>query len=201
MDSTELIYKELTESDYDQLRELVKIAPGVLRDKEFQPDASISERSGHMGAFTRDNVLVSSLSYFRFPSLPYYLVGQYVQKPGFMIRFSWKNNPAIKMMDMILDKMEAEERFTWYYTRSIMRWPAHMRKKGNDFFSNSPRCQRYNRFLEEIIPAGQPTKFELHKKMIPSNVWKYDVIVVKCCLKNDFRPWKYVFEEEDDENN
>jgi hypothetical protein len=177
------------------VKQLAEETKSLMRQKNYD-QFGILENTIYCGTFNKDNELIASIAAIRWKMLPYYTITQYYAKPGVKSVFSWKNNPAVKMTDTIIDLMEKENRFTWYYSRSIEKWPRKLRIKGNDFFSVSEKCKNYTRHIEEIVSKNTLSEYEGHGRQLPKVAWPYDIIVVKCCLKNQFRPFEYKFEED-----
>ena len=50
---------------------------------------------------------------------------------------------------------------------------------------------RYDRYVEEIVPAKTASKFLLHTKMFALGLWNTEIIIFKCCLKPEYREWNY----------
>jgi hypothetical protein len=185
----------LDPSEFHLVKELAESTNSLMRNKNYK-EITIVDHAVYSGAFDENGMLIASLAVFRWGIVPYYTIAQYYSKPGEMSVFSWKNNPAVAMAEFLIDIMEKENRFTWYYSRSIEEWPKKLRIKGNDFFSVSEKCKQYNRYIEEIIPKNTKSKHEAHVRQLPEVTWPHDLIVIKCCLKNKFRPFEYKLEEE-----
>ena len=192
-------YRILEQDEFHKVTELSTKVMGFMRDKDYVLNIKLSDNLTIIGTFDEQGELVAAITCYRFNTLPAFLVGQFIQLPGLAPVFSWKDSHAVHMMDIALSVMEQEGRKTWYYARSIEKWPTKLRKKGNDFFSNSEQCQRYQRYLEEFIPKNTFPVWPTHKDLMPKVTWPYDIILVKCCLKNKFRNIDYKFEEDYDE--
>lgn len=189
----------LQTDEFDLVEQLAGETNSLMRNKNFNK-LPTTDSGIYCGTFNKTKELIAFIAVFRWKLLPYYTIGQYYSKPGLMNVFSWKNNPAIEMTEYIIDIMEKEGRYTWYYARSIEKWPTKLRIKGNDFFSISKKCKTYVRYMEETIPKNTVSIHEGHRRQLPEIAWPYDVIMVKCCLKNKFRPFAYKFEEDYNEN-
>lgn len=181
------------------VNDLAALTNSLMRNKNYN-DLALGDDSVYVGTFDSDGCLIASMTAFRWNVVPFYTIAQYYSKPNTMKLFKWQNNPAVKMAEMLIELMEKENRFTWYYSRSIERWPGRLRIKGNDFFSVSEKCKNYTRYIEEVIPKNTLSAHEAHRRQLPPIPWPYDIIMVKCCLKNDLRSFEYKLEEEYDEN-
>lgn len=202
MESLCMKIKFLEEHEKELIINLVSETSSLMRDKNYNIGAYkpvFNENMVYCGAFDDNDVLIAVVQARRWQRLPCYSITKYYSKPGYMTLFSWKNNPAVPITEMIIDLMEKEGRFTWYYVRSIEDWPEKLRIKGNDFFSVSDKCKKYTRYIEEIIKKNTSSVYEGHSSGRPE--WKLDLIMVKCCLKNQFRPFEYKFEEDYDSEN
>lgn len=188
----------LDHNELHLVQELAESTNSLMRNKNYK-ELKAGNNSVYVGTFDANNFLIASVTAFKW-KMPYYTIAQYYSRPNSIKLFTWHNNPAIKMTEMLIELMEKEDRFTWYYSRSVEKWPRKLRIKGNDFFSVSNKCKNYTRYIEEFIPKNTLSKYEAHRKQLPTIPWPYDIIMVKCCLKNRCRPFEYKFEEDYDED-
>lgn len=174
----------------------------TLQRVEFDPFLLNPEKTYNQfwGTFI-DDTLVMATRVVSFERIPAVCAGPIFLKRNFMKVFSWKEemgSPAVNLRDALLPELAKEGRHTIYYTRSLNKWPERMRREGRDIFTAVGLKEQYKRYIEEIIPAGQRSKFELHDVLLLKREWPTDVMVVKMCKKNNFRQYDYELEEEDE---
>jgi len=127
--------------------------------------------------------------------LPTYQIGNMNIKKKFLQRydFSNKQHPIIPMMDFILDQQERSNRYTWYYNRSLTPAYHKLQLEGKDLlrncmlgWDNNKNQYRYERFIEEVVLAGNLPVYTGHHA-IQNKIFDTDYMIVKCCLKNEYR--------------
>jgi hypothetical protein len=150
-----------------------------------------------VGAFNDADELIGTLRYLTFQTLPYSFLYNLHIKKGTMTRYEFDEakNPITYCLDFILQEQESKGYYTWYYTRAISRGYHKIFKEGTDLFRQSKMCfdynlndYRYDRYVEEIVPSGQKSKIVTHNILIGDKVHKPNLVMFKCCLKNQYRP-------------
>jgi hypothetical protein len=151
-----------------------------------------------IGAFDQNDQLIGVLRYLKFQTLPYGFIYNLHIKKGTMHRynFSDEKNPITYILDFILTEFESQGIYTWYYTRAISRGYHKIFVEGTDLFTKSKMCfdkntslYRYERYIEEFIPAGEKSKIQSFNHLLLDRTYKTNLTMFKCCLKNQFRPY------------
>jgi hypothetical protein len=149
-----------------------------------------------IGAFDKDGCLVGAMKYKKFKQLPYMFLYNVHIKKGLLKTYDFSDpaNPIVPIIDHILKICEENQIYTWYHIRAITKGEHKLHKEGKDFFRQSNMCfdktlnePRYERFIEEIILSGQQSKHDSFKIALGGNVWKPNIALFKCVLKNKFR--------------
>jgi hypothetical protein len=96
-------------------------------------------------------------------------------------------------MDFILDEQEKNKKYTWYYNRSLSNGYHKLQLEEKDLLRNcmygwdeTRQQYRYERFIEEVVTAGNLPYYPAHKTL-QSKIFDNDYMIVKCCLKNEYR--------------
>jgi len=138
--------------------------------------------------FYKDGILISFMSSFDFPNLPYYGVLNFkvVKASNY---FSQVKSGFFALLDHITKVKEGEKRYTFYMTRAIQRH-ADVRKKLYDEWEKnfSEFFKKYIRTIEEVIPAGQLSQFDYYNKaLLRDKVYDNDMLVMQFVCRNEFR--------------
>lgn len=199
--------RRLTSDDLPKALALVSEHKKLQRSEFDVSDLNLEKTIDlYYGSFDND-VLVAIVRVTEFKSQPAFLLGPWFIKRNLLTVFSWKpedGNPVQSFFRPIVSDMVAEGRYTFYYTKSM--WPKRLERHGRDFMSalmyNEEMFRRedWTRYLEEIIPAGKRSKYELHDAIVLKREWPVDIIVVKVCMRNLMRNHPYKLEEELESN-
>lgn len=158
-------------------------------------------KNNYFGCFYEEK-LVAFLRVTFWNVLPVYQVGNMNIKSGTIPLYDFKNpnHPIIPIMNYILNLSEEKNYYTWYYNRSLSPGYHKLQLEGKDLLRNCSlgyddvkKTYRYDRFIEEIVEAGNRPKFEVHKNMQPY-IFDKDYMIIKCCLKNEYRSLKNYFD-------
>jgi hypothetical protein len=150
-----------------------------------------------VGAFL-NNELVATLKYHYWDNFPYYSIGALYTKSGLvnLYDFSNPNNPIPYIADFILDKLESEGYYTWYYVRTLGKAYARIQQNNHDLLSCTKLGHRYRRDIEEVILPNEISKFKIHNNLILNKQWTRPMVVVRCSLDNQYRPNGDIFNNE-----
>lgn len=150
-----------------------------------------------VGAFDGEK-LVGTLRHFDWPGLPYYSIGSLYIRLGALQRYDFSNpaNPIPPILDFILAQKESEGFYTWFYTRAISGGYYKLQRDGTDLLSHTKLGCRYDRYVNEIVKAGQRAQHDYHDMMLARRTWGTNIMVVQCLLRNSERPWGDVIADE-----
>lgn len=185
-----------SDADYQLVADLWNSHSRMMRCEYNVSD--LSTKGGHIIGTFVDNELVATLRYHEWVELPVYYMGSLFTKKGLLplYDFSLKDNPIVTMTDMILERMEAKQFYTWYYVRAMAKGYARIEKNGHDLLSQTRLGGRYDRFVQEVVKAGDRSVHAAHHRMASNNVWDRNVMIVQCNLRNEHRVWGDVFKNE-----
>ena len=191
---------EIKKFNVDNLAEIDKVLPDVPHRLGFgttevtkQEYLNFTEkilRSSTHGTwgFYQDGNLISFMSAFDFPNLPYYGVLNFkvIKKSNY---FSQVKSGFFALLDHIIKIKESEKRYTCYMTRAIQRNADVRKKLYDEWEKNFPEFfKRYIRTIEEVIPAGQLSQFDYYNKaLLRDKVYDNDMMVMKFVCRNEFR--------------
>ena len=152
-----------------------------------------------VGAYL-EKELVGTLKYMKWNGLPYYSIGALYIKPGLIPRYDFSNpdNPITYITDFILNSLENQGFYNWYYVRTLGKGYAKIQREGHDLLNQTELGYRYRRDVEEIVPAFTEPKFQLHSKLMGHRKWARPVMIIKCSLENQFRKHGDIFKTEID---
>ena len=152
------------------------------------------------GAFVNDE-LIGTMRCRKWESLPIYNMSSLFTKKGMFAVYNYVDgHPFPYIQDHILEKYEADGYYTWYYHRQIR--PAYYRltKKNKDLlrvcskgWDETKGQYRYDRFVEEIVKQGTTAQHPNHRAQLRNEVWNNDIMIVKCSLKQEYRPMPNIF--------
>lgn len=186
-----------TEKEIKEAKEIYTSHKKVMRTLMDRKDKDIETNDENIkliGCFLND-ILVAFLKISIFPNLPYYQIGNMNIKHGILNRYDFTNSmhPIIPIMDFILQEQEKQQRFTWFYNRSLTNAYHKLQLDGKDLLKNCllgydkiKQQYRYDRFVEAVIKAGGKPKHLAYQAM-QNKVFDTDYMIVKCCLKNEYR--------------
>jgi hypothetical protein len=189
-----------SDSDFLQAEEIFTSNAKILRG-EVSFDSGVLfrniKKSNHIfvGSFI-EGQLIAFMTYKFYDQIPVCQVGNIYTKKGQFKRYTFSNpnNTVPRILDFILKDIEEQEYYTWYYCRATSPVYAKLEQKGEDLlrwtthgYDQEKHQYRYTRYIEEIVPARTASKFLLHTKMFALSLWESEVMVVKCCLKPEYR--------------
>lgn len=183
-----------------QAEEIFMSHKKVMRNKvEFEKDVLFRSiiSSGHIlvGAF-KDDKLNAFMTYKFYNQLPICQVGNIYTKIGAFTTYKFSNpeNPVPKVLDYILTEIENKKYYTWYYCRANLDIYKKLEATGEGLLKWSEKSYdqnknqyRYERYIEEIVPAMSAGKFLLHTKMFALGLWPTEIVIYKCCLRQEYR--------------
>ena len=156
-----------------------------------------------VGCFS-DGLLVAFLKLTLWDKIPFYIVGNMNIRKNFLHRYDFTDNkhPIIPVMDFILAEQEKNKRYTWYYNRSLTNGYHKLQLEEKDLLRNctygwneTKQHYRYERFIEEVVIAGNLPLYPAYKAL-QSKIFDNDYMIVKCCLKNEYRDTPNYFDNE-----
>lgn len=134
-----------------------------------------------------DDSLISYMTFFDFPNLPYYCMTNFKVVKKFNY-YNQSKNGFIKFLD-VCNLKEEEGKYSFYVGRAIFRNFDSRVKTIKDFAFNAPDFwKKYIRTIEEFIPAGQPSKYEyFNKAILRGKTFDNDFIILKFTCRQEFR--------------
>jgi len=132
--------------------------------------------------------MVSFMSSFDFPNLPYYglLNFKVLQTSTY---YSQVKSGFIDLINFISEQKEAEQRYTFFVTRAVLRRVDARKKLFDEWKNHAPDLyKKYLRTIEEVVPAGQLSKFDyFNKALLREKVFDNDMLIMKWTCRNEFR--------------
>jgi hypothetical protein len=197
--SNYFIKKIETDDEYDRVEYLWKSRNSLMKNP--LPSHSIDNiRDGIIIAAFLENEIVGTMRYFIWKNIPCYQIGGLCVKPGLIKTFSNLNNPINFIMDYVLEGIEKQHLYTWYYVRPIKKVYAQVQSTNynlfakHDFLNQTLLGKRYIRFIEEVVLPGNKSKYEsFNKSLIGNQTWNNPVMIVKCSLDDKYRSNKMFF--------
>jgi len=192
--------RALTEDDLDQMIEIFTSPQKVMRtyldrtEKEIIDDFHYPGTT-FVGTFN-NGILTSFMKYVVWQRLPMFQVGNLNIRKGTLNRyeFSTTGSPVIPIIDFILQSTETLGLYNWYYNRSLSPAYHRIQLHGKDMLKNSKYGfdkekdqYRYDRFIDEVVPAGCRSKYDIFFSMTGNKIFTEDYMVVKCSLKPEYR--------------
>lgn len=179
----------------------------VMRSNYDRSNESLADTNSpnvkFVGYFIEEK-LIAFLKIVIWDKLPVYVVGNMNIKKSFLQRYDFSNHmhPIIPVMDFILTEQEQNDRYTWYYNRSLTDGYHKLQLEGKDLLKNcilgwdgKKGQYRYDRFIEEVVTAGNLPVWPVHKSL-QNKIFDNDYMIVKCCLKNEYRRTVDYFDNE-----
>lgn len=176
-----------TEADFSQVRKLWTLHARMMRTPI--PERTDLDTGVIIGAF-QDEVLVACMRYIPFPDSRQYSIDSLYIKPSLLKYYSSIDpaDPVTPILDHIIEDREAAGCFTWYYVRVISPGYTKVDRAGHGFLSSSTRGRRYERYLLEVVPKNTRSEVKFHDTaLLGQRTYERDIMVVMCCLKNEFR--------------
>lgn len=191
-----MIIRPLTFDDYQQLLELMKKNPTLMKvdDEEYQD--TLTQRAGfylkdphffNIGCFD-DGKLVSTINFYESDQAPSWTIIQCTRDlPGAFCSFPEERT----MLQMMFQ--EAESRgLTRFYICFNAKMPMMMNRSrvGARILSKwIPEITKYEIADDAVIPAGTMPKYS-YQKVILGKPWPIDLIIRCGFLKNEYRKTK-----------
>jgi hypothetical protein len=194
--------RKLTEEDLSQA-EHIYVSHDRVQRSEIQRTKEefallVENKSTFLGAFDGDT-LVAFLTYRFLVSLPCMIISNIYLKQGQFQTYYFKNenHPLPSMIDFVLAEAEEKKYYTWFYTRANLPIYNKLEEKGQDLLRNTKfgydkeKSQyRYERFIEEVIPPKSQSQSSVYNTYLGLGNFDTSVILLKCCLKNEYRKWE-----------
>jgi len=191
--------KYLTTSEqFDEAEKIYQSHHKVMRSRYDRSNELLVDKNSHnvkyVGCYYEGS-LVAFLKIVLWNKLPAYNIGNMNIKKSFLQRHDFSNhkNPIIPIMNFILAEQEASKRYTWYYNRSLANSYHKLQLEGKDLLKNcdlgwnhEKQQYRYERFIEEVVTAGNSPYHPVHKTF-QNKIFDTDYMIVKCCLRNEYR--------------
>lgn len=143
----------------------------------------------------QDNLLTGMMRCSLWTDLPIYNInGLFTKRSMFKTYRYGENHPFPYIQNHIMMEMENRGYFTWYHHRAIR--PAYDRlvEDKEDLLRlcemgwDSVKDQyRYNRYTEAVVPSGTLPESDTYQRMLGKQSWNKDIMIVKCCLKQEYR--------------
>jgi hypothetical protein len=197
--------KILDDSNFEEANAIFQDTRKVMRTRMTRdwPVSLTTENKVSVGAFF-EGQLLAFVQVTTWPSLPIYNIGNLNIRKGFSHRYDFSNHshPMIQIMNYIIREKESQGYYTWYYNRSLARPYHKLQLKGGDLLNNCEvgldkvtNTYRYDRFIEEIVEPGSKAKYKIHEQMQGDNIYDVGFMIVKCCLKPQYRKTPNYFDE------
>jgi hypothetical protein len=187
-----------TDEHFKEAEEIYKSHRKVMRNLYDRSGAVLENTHANnvkfVGCFA-EGLLVAFLKLTFWDKLPVYIVGNMNIKKSFLHRYDFTNtqHPIIPVMDFILAEQEKNKKYTWYYNRSLSNGYHKLQLEGKDLLRNcrygwdaTTQQYRYERFIEEVVTAGNLPHYPAYKSL-QNKIFDNDYMIVKCCLKNEYR--------------
>jgi hypothetical protein len=187
-----------TPEQFDEAEQIYQSHDKVMRsayDRSTEELADKSNSNVHfVGSYYEDS-LVAFLKVVVWERMPVYIVGNMNIKKNTLQRYDFTNHkhPIIPIMDFIIKEQESKKRYTWYYNRSLTNAYHKLQLEGKDLLKNCElgwdsvrQKYRYERFIEEVVTAGNLPHHSVHKTF-QNKIFDTDYMIVKCCLRNEYR--------------
>lgn len=191
--------KIVSDEDFIQVEKLWKSKNTLMR-QSVPFSITDTVRLGNIVGSFLNNEVVATGRYSLWKDLPCYQIGSIFIKPGLINNFSSPENPSIDIVDHILELMENQNFYSWYYVRPLVKAYARIQDSNynlyekHDFLKKTQLGYRYNRYIEEIITPGSLSKFDaFNRSLIGNRTWDNPIMIVKCCLKDEHRNIKEKF--------
>lgn len=154
--------------------------------EEFLSKYINSETAELYGYTDKNNNLKMCLGYKKWDFMPCY---------SFEGHFSQSNNSISETKKIfsslvlkILEKMEQEKRYTFYFATRSLLVPTTKVSNGNAYFGKwFEYLSKYTFTTEEILKAGDRSQFSVHRNILGFKVHDCDITIRKGTLKEDFR--------------
>lgn len=189
-----------TKEDADLLENLIlshkKLQRVAFDMAELKPREKVDQ---YYGAW-KDDEFVAAVRCIPLTHQPANYIGPWLLKPGFLTTFSWApdKSPATALINLVCGEAEAEHRYTFYYNRSLQKWPEKLRHLGRDFMHSTGINERYRRYVEEIIEPRTRSKYQLHDSFMMHREWPNRIMIARFALKSEYRKFDYELEEENE---
>lgn len=136
---------------------------------------------------SEDHSLISYMTFFDFPNLPYYCATNFKVLKKFNYYDQVKNG-FIKLLD-VCEIKEQEGRYSMFLGRAVYRNVDNRKKIIKQFTLEAPVFwKKYIRTIEEYIPAGQTSKYDyFNKAILRGKVFDNDFIIMRMTCKQEFR--------------
>ena len=197
-----------SDSDLDQMRKIWfernKRMRTVVEDQEQEFNKALSN-GVTVGAFDDNEVLIGFMRYHISAVMPFANIYHMHIKKGTLNLYDFSNeqNPITPILDFILTALEEKEIYTWYYVRPISQVYHKIYKDQKDLFFQSNKCYdktlrefRYERFVDEMIEKNSIPSYKSHQLILGDRKFINNIIIVKCCLKQKFRKYSDIFDNE-----
>jgi hypothetical protein len=139
-------------------------------------------------AYYQDEKLISFMSSFDFPNLPYYGILNFkvIKNTNY---FSQIKSGYIDLFNTITEHKEQQQRYTFFVTRAIQRNTDVRKRLFDEWQKYAPEFfNRYLRTIEEVIPAGSLSKYEyFNRALLRDKVYDNDMLIMKWTCRNEFR--------------
>ena len=138
--------------------------------------------------FYNDNKLISFMSAFDFPNLPYYGILNFkvLRSVGY---YSHVTSGYVALMKAVSESKEEQQRYTFFIARSAQRKYDIRQKLHAEHQQADPEFfKKYLRTVEEVVPAGQLSKFDyFNKALLRDKVFDNDMLIMKWTCRNEYR--------------
>jgi hypothetical protein len=190
--------KILTLADWDELSSAIKALPyhriaqtrqSISEAGYLQYTRTILELSNSTvyGYYNEANELSSMISVVNFSYMPEYAVYNWRNlKPDFI--YDPANNGWADLFNRLLEDQESKELYTFYMMRTADISRLQFKKYHDTYMKTVPKFLNYERTVEEVVPAGQSTKWKLfdaelyHQKQI-----SYKTMVLRFTCRQNCR--------------
>ena len=147
--------------------------------------------SKFVGAF-EDDTLVAIMRYYRSSMVPYYYLNSLILDQNQYTYSEYSpEHPFVKILDNILETMEAEGCYTWFqsyfFHEDHKENPNDLIKYCSRGWDDKKQQLRYDRYVEEFIPKNGRSKNSSFEMLVFTKIWPTDMNIVHSSLKPEYR--------------
>lgn len=131
--------------------------------------------------------LISIISAYEWPGLPYYTIDNLYVKAGYQKFFSLEKSGFADILTKIVCFMEERGRFTFYFVRAhIKKWVIRDRNL-EEFRRLSPEFNLYDYTIEEVVEPNMQSKYKAHRELLGNVTRPIKTVVIRCTLPDRLR--------------
>lgn len=192
--------KILTVSDWEDIsKEILKVNKHTVAQTKFAISQEeylkytyklLTHPLNTMYGFYKDDILTSYICATEYPGFQEYVVNNWKSlKP--QGAFDPRKNGWGELFTRMLSDMEAKGKYSFFLvkTTDVKRLQFHRIQRLYD--EAAPNLLRYERTIEEIVPAGKSSRWEYYRRALYyENVYDYETMVLRFTCKQKYRDIK-----------